>query len=675
MNKYRFLLISLAAILMASCVEDNLSSPEVNNEDIAAAKKIINTAANADSGTLIFYVTEECASRIENAEVTRSGMTELDLLAMEIEASAIKPVFNLKVNGDEKRARGMHRWYTVDFPSTVALEDAAMKLAKIDYVETVQYAGKMQRPEAKPIMVDPATISSTRADEYPFNDPAMPMQWHYINKGRQSLYPGSIEGEDINVEPAWKLTTGRPEVVVAIVDEGVCYNHVDLEANMHVNEAELNGEDNVDDDNNGYVDDVYGYNFGLGGRVSYMRDGDQGHGTHVAGTIAAVNNNGVGVAGVAGGSGNGDGVRIFSAQIFSGKEDHANYAQTAAAIEYSADRGACILQCSWGFEPNAIQNDNEFQNDHRYSVEYEAIEYFISKKNCAALDGGLVIFAAGNEGQPIAGYPGAYRNYLAVTAFAPDGLPAYYTCYDKGCNISAPGGEYFLYNNSIQSTGCVYSTVAGPNVKPANEGYAYMQGTSMACPHVSGVAALGLSYALDLGKTFTVDQFKALLTTSVNAFPDSAFQGYKDHAEGGSMNLASYRNKMGTGKIDAYRLLMAIRGVSCVPVSTKETNYIDFSKFVGKDGLEMKVADYDISEDTIEALGIVFDQFTSGKVVLQCSKAGVGTIKVGMIAGGTMEGSGIITAGMRIEREFALIARPDVETDENGNPIKSDGWL
>lgn len=672
MNKYRFLLISLAAIVMASCVEDKLSSPEVVGQDMVAAKKIINTSADAKSGKLIFYVTEECASRIENAEVTRSGMTELDLLAMEIEASDIKPVFNLKVNAEKKRARGMHRWYAVEFPETVSLEDAAMKLAKIDYVETVQYAGTVKRPTEQAVEFNPMTDAATRSGDYPFDDPGMYYQWHYINAGRVSLYPTAVEGEDINVEAAWKLTTGRPDVVVAIVDEGVCYAHEDLKDNFHVNEAELNGEDGIDDDGNGYVDDTYGYNFAINGRVSYSREGDSGHGTHVAGTVAAVNNNGKGCAGVAGGSGNGDGVRIFSSQIFSGK-DFADYGQTAAAIEYAADRGACILQCSWGFEPNAIPNDNMFQSGSQYSVEYVAIEYFISTKNCAALDGGLVVFAAGNEGKPIAGYPGAYNSYLAVTAFAPDGLPAYYTCYDQGCNISAPGGEYYVVGGNFVETGCVYSTIAGP--KHQTSSYGYMQGTSMACPHVSGVAALGLSYALDLGKTFTVDQYKALLVTSVNAFPNSAFEGTKTHAEGGTLNLATYRGKMGTGKIDAYRLLMAIRGVDCVPVSTTETNYIDFSRFLGEDGLQMKVKDYTIPDETYEALGIVFDQFTGGKMVLQCSKAGVGTIKVGMIAGGTTEGGGMITGGMRIEKEFALIARPKVELDDNGNPVKSDGWL
>lgn len=664
MNKGKFLLISLAAILMASCAKDNVDQSTPVAENAAISKKLINTSVEAEKGKLIIYVEDECAARLETAEVTRSGMTELDYLAEELGATSIKPVFNLKVNAERKRAMGMDRWFVVNFPEQVSLDAAAEKLAAIDYIEAVQFSTKVKRPTAMPVEVAP--VAQTRADEYPFNDPGMYYQWHYINKGYVTLYPTSVAGEDINVEPAWKYTSGRPEIVVAVMDEGVCYTHEDLKDNMRANEAELNGVDGVDDDENGYVDDIYGYNFATNGRVSWGRDGDSGHGTHVAGTVAAVNNNGIGVVGVAGGSGSGDGVRIFSAQIFSGKQT-AGYDATAQAAEYAADNGACILQCSWGFEPNAFSGDNMFIQGIA-GVEYKAFQYFIETKNCDALDGGLVIFAAGNEGQPVAGYPGAYNDYIAVTAYAPDGLPAYYTCYDKGCNVSAPGGEYYLVGNSWAETGCVYSTLP-------NNTYGYMQGTSMACPHVSGIAALGLSYALDLGKTYTVDQFKSLILTSVNSFDEDRFADFKANPEGGTLNLASYRGKMGTGKIDAYRLFMGIRGVSCVPVSTTESNTIDFNAFIGDGKVSMKMLDYEISDETREALGITYDAAFGGKLALECTKPGAGTITVGFVAGGKNVGGGMVTGGMRIEKEFAIVARPGVKLDENGQPQIPGGWL
>ncbi len=134
---------------------------------------------------------------------------------------------------------------------------------------------------------------------YRFNDPRLPEQWHYQNFGNIS---GTVAGADINLFPAWEVTTGSPEVVVAIIDGGIDYTHEDLAANMCINEAELNGLPGVDDDGNGFVDDIYGFNFCTNSGEIYPHS----HGTHVAGTVGAVNNNGIGVAGVAGGAGSKD---------------------------------------------------------------------------------------------------------------------------------------------------------------------------------------------------------------------------------------------------------------------------------------------------------------------------------------------------------------------------------
>ena len=162
----------------------------------------------------------------------------------------------------------------------------------------------------------------------PFNDPKLQDQWHYINLGDVSVAPTSRVGADVNVKDAWNLTTGDSRIIVAICDEAVKYNHPDLQANMWVNEGEI-ADNGIDDDGNGYIDDVHGFNF-LSPYdketgtwevlpLSWDKVNDSGHGTHVAGTIAAVNNNGMGVCGIAGGrTGNGDGVRIMTCQLFSG---------------------------------------------------------------------------------------------------------------------------------------------------------------------------------------------------------------------------------------------------------------------------------------------------------------------------------------------------------------------
>ena len=120
-------------------------------------------------------------------------------------------------------------------------------------------------------------------------------------------------------------------MIVAVVDQGVKYDHEDLAANMWVNEAELNGTPGVDDDGNGYVDDIYGYNFTKEtGELDFSAE--LMHGTHVAGTIAAVNNNGVGVCGIAGGSGRGDGVQIMSCEILGKSESGSSGAGLAGQI-------------------------------------------------------------------------------------------------------------------------------------------------------------------------------------------------------------------------------------------------------------------------------------------------------------------------------------------------------
>lgn len=669
MNKTKLFLLALMALVVAACATDTVDESGVVSPEAIIAKKFINNSTSALPGELIIYVDGKTADMLLDAEcATRSGVVSLDNFAAEVGATLLKPVFNLKVNGEVKRKRGMHRWFTVYFPAETDLEEAAQSLAKCDEVESVQFATKVVRPAGVPVEVDPATMAASRATVWPFNDEMLPAQWHYYNDGGVE-FPNAKAGADINLLSAWELTTGNPDVVVAVVDEGVCYTHADLVANMHINEAELNGEESVDDDGNGYVDDVYGYNFVDRGRITWSRNGDSGHGTHVAGTIAAVNNNGIGVAGVAGGSGNGDGVRVFSCQIISGGNS-AGVNATAEAVEYAADRGASILQNSWGFESGAIANDAMFENGTT-GVEWEAFQYFMSNEVATPrhpnLDGGIIIFAAGNDGKSVAGYPAAYNKLIAVSAIAPDGLPTFYTCYDRGCNVSAPGGEYYANGGTTGVTGCVLSTI------PGNK-YGYMQGTSMACPHVSGIAALALSYAADNGIMLTVPEFKDIIVSSVSALE---FDGTKPNfMTNGTMNLKSYQNKMGTGLIDAYRALMAVRRTTCIPVALDQPTVIDMGKHLGDGNLSIRMVESEIPEEVITKLGITDYEFKGGKLSIHCTKAGSALVTLKYIAGGNVVGGGQITGGMEAEQEFALLVRPGIDLDEeSGSPIVNDGWL
>ncbi len=414
------------------------------------------------------------------------------------------------------RAAGLHRWYDVIFDEDVPVTKAGEAISSaFEDIEIVEYI-----PEAK-----------TLGLEYPFNDPRLPEQWHYQNPGGKDQW---AEGCDVNAFRAWTIETGNPEVIVAVNDIGVDYMHEDLHANMWVNEAELNGKPGEDDDNNGYVDDVYGYSFmTTDGKVAIGKIEPGDHGTHVAGTIAAVNNNGIGVGGVAGGNGTpGSGVRLMVTQTLDGR----NGALTPASFVYAADNGAVLINCSWGF------TNNEQETPKSY---VEAIDYF---NTYAGLDengvqtgpmaGGLIIFAAGNDGREIE-HPAMDDNVFAVAALSANYVRSYFTSFGEWVDICAPGGD-------ANRKTYILSTL------PDNK-YGNMQGSSMAAPHVTGVAALIVSYYGAGKKGFTRDKLIHLLQSTANK---------KALEENGS-----YATRLGAGLVDAYAALTAGEDTAPLPVS------------------------------------------------------------------------------------------------------------
>ena len=656
------LLSALAVISLASCARENLA-PEnsLDTENAELSQKLIFSSQNAIKGSLLVYFDDDAVSVLEGSSMpsgiaTKSGMTDLDDVLSQVGVHSICRLFPVdKLNERSTREAGLHRWYKVNFDETADLDASAKLLASVSSVKRVQFNIKLKHfkeGEVIPLSGN-ETMSASKA---PFNDPSLNKQWHYINKGDKSIYSGIREGADVNCEEAWKLCTGDPRVVVAVVDAAIQWNHPDLAANMWVNERELNGSEGVDDDKNGYVDDIYGYNFVSNGSLKLASDADA-HGTHVAGTVAAVNNNSVGVCGIAGGSGNNDGVKLMSCQIFEGDDGGAADA-TALAFKYAADNGASILQCSFGYDPrhNKIESDDQYRNSA--SVEVEALEYFMKKSNCAALEGGLVVFAAGNEAYGHASYPGAYRDCIAVTSISCDYTPSYFTNYGPGCNIAAPGGDLMQSGNEngTYSSG-VLSTI------PMGK-YGYFQGTSMACPHVSGVAALGLSYALQTNKKFTLDEFKSLLMTSVNNI-DQYCKGTKYNDEGKVLQLKNYKGLMGGGYLDAYQFLLNINGTTCVPIPVGKQVTLDLLKYIGGGDTTFKILKVSISNEDMKKLGMSSAPTVFGnKIVTKCNNIGSALVKVELLSG-TNSGSGI--NGMPVVKEFALIVRNSFP--ENG------GWL
>lgn len=655
MKKVYWTLVAIfVAAALGGCVNDPTEME--NAPDMSAGSRKILTSAEAEAGELLVKFSKESIAAVEagvtRSESTRTGIQPFDAALKEISAVSVERVIPVVEQHEaDARASGLHRWYRVRFNDQVSLDEAARKLAAVEDVEVVQYDGYVARNFTEMSAVPYNNVWSsdrdqinTRSGETPkFNDPMLNKQWHYKNTGDETLVSPIKEGCDINVEPAWEFCTGDPSIIVAVMDEGVMYKHEDLAANMWVNQAELNGQKGVDDDGNGYVDDVYGYNFAKDqGDITWTDPKDSGHGTHVAGTISAVNNNGIGVCGIAGGSGNNDGVKIMSIQIFAGRYQ-STISRNVDAIYYATSMGASILQCSWGLMSGAINSDEQYLDER--SIEANAFAHFINTKRPGSpLNGGIIIFAAGNEAGAC-GYPAAYPSVVCVTSLSTDFTPSVFTNYGMPADIAAPGGDLYYHKNHSDA-GQVLSTVL-----KLDGMYAYMSGTSMSCPHVSGVAALGLSYAKQLGKTFEPDEFRDMVLASVNDL-DPYLTGVKRH-NNGTMNLVEYKGKMGSGMIDAYKMLMAVRGTPAITVEQDKPTTISLSKYYGD--VSVLSCTLEVSDAVKNKLGMTVT-VDGNNATITCSKQSAGLVTVKSSVGGTSMG-----------REVAIICR--AKAASNG------GWL
>ncbi len=461
--------------MLSSCEAAFTESPLIDTEEALSAGQ-----NNTVSGMMRIQVSEDIAEKLlsmrdETGVVAPEILSEVGL-GPEEGISRVSTTFMIggRYEG-RQRASGLHLWFDLKLDTEAVQTKSADDINRISGIAQVEPVFKVR-------------LASV------MNDPEYGSQWHYCNTGEN----GFRKGFDIGLEDMWRRygVYGSPDVIVAVCDGGFDTTHPDLIDNLWVNEAELNGVKGKDDDNNGYVDDVHGYNFVT---MSPVFDPDD-HGNHVAGVVAAVNNNGIGVCGVAGGRHPLKGTRVMLLQTVGN-----NMTGYLKAMQYAAENGAVISQNSWGYAKgvNALLESDK-----------TGIDYFIDNagldetgNQVGPMRGGLAVFSAGNDAVDIH-YPSAYERCLSVGAIGPTGKVAYYSNYGEWVDVAAPGGDlevnYYL--------GGVYSTMLDGK-------YGTMQGTSMACPHVSGLAALVLSKTMGEGYTAS-ELYDHIVSTSNPEFYD-----------------------------------------------------------------------------------------------------------------------------------------------------------
>ncbi len=442
----------------------------------------------------------------------KTGIADLDKLNKTYEVYEYTPLleelYMLSEASHKYKERhkswGFHLWYDLKLDNRADIIEAIINFEKLKEVKIAEpaFIKKLIEPvDSRPVK------DNIRGSGWKPNDPYYAnQQWHFNNTGQL----GGTPGWDCNAEAAWNLEKGDTNVVVAIIDRGMEYYHDDLEGNMW--------ED-------------------IGPHGTNTMPGS--HGTHVGGTVAAVTNNDLGVAGLAGGSGSEDGVRLMTITALG-----AGSVDMVTAFTYAADNGAAITQNSWSYGPEGTLP----------SSVADAIDYFNENGGGDAMDGGITICAAGNYSSTGLIYPAAYEGAMAVAAHDNNGNKSEFSSYGSWVDIIAPGTH-------------VISTEIGNT-------YSVKSGTSMATPHVSGVAALVISNAYG---DITNDELWDILVDSAN---DDIYQ----------VN-PNYTGQLGSGRLDAYAALRKLGPMVTFEIEDENENQID-SAIITLNGKTNQPGDY-----------------------------------------------------------------------------------
>jgi len=344
------------------------------------------------------------------------------------------------------------------------------------------------------------------------NDEYFPIQWSLDNTG-QVIFEDIFGTPDYDIDAveAWDIETGNPDIIIAIIDSGIDYNHPDLADNMWINDDEIPNND-IDDDGNGYIDDFHGYDF-------FENDSDHldvlGHGTLCAGVAAAVGNNEIGITGVA-----------WNCKIMDIKAADdigaVNVKKATEGIVYAVDHGAKVLSMSWGF--TGLPG------------------FFTDAMDYAYYQGCVLVAACGNFGSSTVFYPAGSENVIGVSATNQNDERCDKEDWDPN-NISDIEGSNYGYfldvaapGNLLYSTMPTYHVAANDMINPYtvenwSQNYEFCRGTSFACPHVAGLAALLLSQDSSL----TNDELIKIIRANVDPYISDEY--------------------MGTGRINAYKAL------------------------------------------------------------------------------------------------------------------------
>ncbi len=380
------------------------------------------------------------------------------------------------------------RWYRIKLPSAKMLGPSLQKLsAQTHWVEIAEpvYRAELHGAGDRPFF---------EGQWFP-NDSLFARQWHYHNEGQT----GGTPDADIDLPEAWEIERGHPSVLIGMFDNGIDTTHEDLR---------------------GSLSPLRGYNFF--NNQPELIPGN--HGNHTAGTVAARNNNVAWVSGIAGGDGSTEsGVRLVSCQIFGVPTGSGGIEN---AFFWSAQNGVAISSNSWGYTQPGAFNQSVL----------DAIDYFIENGGGSVLKKGLVIFSGGNGSDYAERWPGAYSKVIGVTATNHNDFKAWYSTYHESMDIAAPGGETNTSGGGPVVNGGrqgILSTI----IQSAG-GVGYQQGSSMAAPHVTGVAALVASHGRG---RLSADDVKSILLTQTD--PIDSYQ------------LIAYRNRIGTGRLNAFKAL------------------------------------------------------------------------------------------------------------------------